>query len=200
MTGARARRIAGRLTAIIGIAAVVACLGCGKEQKPTEAAPAPKTSVPLPDWAPENPSPEFLRAAKVLKPFPLGEMLRGPEGNDASTRAQVAYATRVWSAAYEFFGTLNDDQTERFLSSKDKHILIPVGSLTPKQRAALDAYFEASRQAGKDRLVELYKCGANKDLSNVETGFSARGRSVHISCRVRSGSNYSGFDDTIAGM
>jgi len=176
--------------------------GCGQRtsQKPAETPLAGKTEVPLPEWAPKNPSPEFLRAAKVLNPFPLGEMLRDPRSDDISTRAAVRYATRVWSAGYQFFGTLSDEQVEHFLSAKDKLVVIPVKSLTATQRAALDSHFEASRQAGKDRLVELYKYGAKTDLSSVEAGFSLRGHSVYISCRVRSGDSYSGFDDTIATM
>jgi len=194
-------KLAWRVVGIVGLAAAIALCGCGKKAAQAPETNTPQTSgVPLPEWAPKNPSPEFLRAAKVLKPFPLGEMLRDPRSDDISTRAAVRYATRVWSAGYQFFGTLSDEQVGHFLSAKDKLVVIPVKSLTATQRAALDSYFEASRQAGKDRLVELYKYGADKDLSNVEAGFSTWGRSVHISCRVRSGSNHSGFDDTIAGM
>ncbi len=190
------------LTAVMALSLALAA-GCARRggEQPPEPEPAQTTEVPLPEWAPENPSPEFVRAAKVLKPFPLGEMLRGPKGDDLSTRAVVRYATRVWSAAYEFFGTLSDEQVDHFLSSEDKQIYMPVKSLTTKQRTALDGYFEASRQAGKDRVVDLYKGGAKEDLSNVDAGFKLRGRRVNISCRVRkSDEDYSGFESTIATM
>jgi hypothetical protein len=192
----RAWRVAG----IMGIMAAIACSGCGQAQETTVLESASRGNAPLPDWAPRNPSPEFLRAAKVLKPFPLGDMLRASEEDDLSKRATARYAIGVWSAGYEFFGTLSDRQIERLLSGGDQALLMPVGSMTAAQRAALDGYFEASRQQGKDRLVELYRVGAKEDLSNVDAGFSLRGNVVRISCRVGSGGDYAGFEDSIAGM
>jgi hypothetical protein len=189
------------LTAVITLSLALAA-GCARRgaEQPSEPEPTQTTDVLVPEWAPENPSPEFLRAAKVLKPYPLEELLRGSNA-ETITQAEVELQVRVWPAGYEFFGTLSDEQVERFLSGKDKEILIPVKTLTSKQRAALNRYFEASRQAMKDRIVELYKSGAKEDLSNVDAGFKLRGRRVNISCRVRkSEEDYSGFESTIATM
>jgi hypothetical protein len=64
-------KLAWRVVAIVGIAAALASLGCGKEQRPSVPTTVAKADVPLPEWAPNNPSPEFMRAARVLKPMPM---------------------------------------------------------------------------------------------------------------------------------
>jgi hypothetical protein len=164
---------------------VATATGCGRESKtpdnpPVIANPANGKGAkqpPLPDWAPKGPSPEFLRAAKVLKPLPP-EMLVGAAQGDAALEAMLARYTRSFAAAYEFFGTLSDEQIERFLSTKV--IRLPVRSLTSAQRAALDNWFDAFRQAMEggppelaDFRVILYKAGATEDLSNVDVGIRA---------------------------
>ena len=176
--------------------AVAAMAGCGRQaaEAPESGAETRVTDVPLPEWAPENPSPEFLRAARVLKPLPP-EMLGGAAQGEAALEAMLARYTRSFAAAYEFFGTLSDEQIERFLSTKV--IRLPVRSLTSAQRAALDNWFDVFRQAMEggppelaDYLVVLYKEGAAEDLSNVEVGFNAGedmggGHFVHIHFWVR---------------
>jgi len=155
--------------------------GCGRHkarESPT-AVHMPEPKLPLPEWAPKNPSEEFLRAAKVLKPMPMEPTSAGEE----ATPGLAAISARLrstWPAAYGFFGTLTDGQIERFLSVKK--IRIPTKSLTKAQRTALDRWFEAYRQAMKgaglggllpdDYLVQLYKEGAAEDLSNVDVGFA----------------------------
>jgi uncharacterized protein YcgL (UPF0745 family) len=99
---------------------------------------------------------------------------------------------RAWSerygrtlvAAWEFFGTLTDQQIERFVATKRLRLLAK--DLTPKQRAAMYHYFDVWRetmkgvpvdyqdQFGEDWLVELYRLGAKQDLSNVEITFDVR--------------------------
>jgi hypothetical protein len=156
------------------------------------------TRALLPDWAPKNPSPEFLRAARVLKPLPL-DFMKSPGRTDAENGAKMKGATIMWPAAFEFFGSLSDEQIERFLRTKQvvvppdqpgkpptrmkgSQVLTPVKELTRKQRAALDRYLEAWREAFKgqsipgmpemsDPLLMLYKRGAKRDLSNVAVGF-----------------------------
>jgi hypothetical protein len=188
------------------VVVLLAASGCGRKITAQPVTPAiPKASVPLPEWAPKNPSPEFLRAARVLKPFPLEELLGGAKA-DPSERARWERETRAWPSAWECFGTLSDEQVQRFLSSKpagrsERMILIPFTSLTPKQRAAVNRYFEASRRAMTDRIVDFYKCGAKEDLSNVDAGFQLHSHSVTISFRVRRpDKDYSGFSSTIATM
>ena len=178
--------------------------GSAPSPKPAKSAPDAtatswKTARPsLPDWAPKHPSPEFVRAARVLKPMPL-DIMKSPGRTDAENAARMKGATIMWPAAYEFFGTLSDEQIERFLRTqqvvvppdqpgkpptrmKGSQVLIPVKQLTKKRRAALDHYFDAWREAWKgqsvpgkpelnDCLLMLYKRGAKSDLSNVAAGF-----------------------------
>jgi hypothetical protein len=160
--------------------------GCGHrpQQKPTNPPPAPETAFPLPEWAPKNPSPEFLRAARVLKPWPIEELLTSAQG-DLAREARLKKMRRIWPAAYEFFGTLTDEQTQHFLSTGT--VRIPVKSLSTQQRTALDNWLEAYRKnmAGlgpekDDFLVRLYRDGAKEDLSNVEVGFSTLTGGGHL--------------------
>jgi hypothetical protein len=197
------------------LARVASNAGSGSKAKPATAAPkAPaswKTAPPvIPDWAPKKPSPEFVRAARVLKPWPT-DMARDPGRPEAESAARVAAdTTLLWPAAYELFGSLSDAQIERFLHErpnwrapndstprqvewhiKEGHgrVLMAVKSMTPKQRRAFDNYVEAWRKArdmayrdwpDADYLVRLYKAGARKDLSNVEVGFVRKAHSVGV--------------------
>jgi len=160
----------------IMLAAVCAIGGCGRKPKPTPPI-APKTavSIPLPDWAPKNPSPEFLRAAKVIKPWggPIGERGRGVAAGRPSTEAyspdvpraqdDVApdLAGRAWSekyhrtlvAAWEFFGTLTGEEIDRFVRTKKVRLLAK--DLNPKQRAAMYHYFDVWRETMKGVPVDL---------------------------------------------
>jgi hypothetical protein len=182
------------ITGIVAACGAGACLlpGCGKEEGAGAKAPAlrttpaAKTDIPLPEWAPKNPSPEFLRAARVLKPMPEEMLSRaaetaGPEGQALLTRIH-----RTWTPTWEFFGTLDDSQIERFRTTRE--IRIPIKSLAPEQRDALDRWFESFRTIMKgtgpeleeDYLVSLYKMGGKEDLSNVDVGFVASARAVQI--------------------
>ena len=165
---------------VVTVALGAVSTGCGERTgQPTTTAAQPTQvadTPPLPDWAPENPSPEFLRAARVLKPIPREIVGKYVLGDNASA-ALVGRLLRTYPAAYEFFGTLSDEQIEHFLSAKE--IGIPVRSLTARQRAALDSWFEAWRKAIEgasaefcDYLIFLYKVGAQEDLSNVDVGFA----------------------------
>jgi hypothetical protein len=198
MTGRETMKLLSGVSVIAGIAALVAAAGCGKTQHASEAPPVnTAAAVPLPDWSPVDPSPEFVRAARVLKPLPL-DYMKSPGRTDAENAVRMKGAAIMWPAAYEFFGTLSDSQVERFLQSKPKELVIPIKQLTPEQRAAVDGYFEAYRQAKKgqqtfpehpelsDCLLMLYKRGAKRDLSNVAAGFSTTesGHFVHILFRV----------------
>jgi hypothetical protein len=169
-------KVTWRAVGIIGLAVAIACYGCGKDSKPQTPTPAATINVSLPEWAPKNPSPEFLRAAKVLKPIPP-EIL-GSLGEKAGPAAQAVLARYhgTYPPAWEFFGTLSEQQIEHLRSSGT--VRVPVKSMTPAQRHLLDRYFDAWRKAmagqeqiPPDWLVVLYKEGAKEDLSNVEAGF-----------------------------
>ncbi|NIO75939.1 MAG: hypothetical protein GTN69_08680 [Armatimonadetes bacterium] len=179
--------------------------GCGgrKPQESTADNKRETDGLLLPNWAPENPSPEFLRAAKVLKPIP----------------EEVMPYTPLFPAAYEFFGTLSDEQIADFMKPKQQRtpiktvaergmrdvyketfgaqevgdefvweqnmIYLPVKSLTPAQRAAFENLFVASKEevagtSDDDLLVHLYKLGAEEDLSNVRIGFDTFGHMVRL--------------------
>ncbi|UCC67630.1 MAG: hypothetical protein JSV79_10995, partial [Armatimonadota bacterium] len=137
--------LARRVAVIIGIAVPLTGFGCAKTEQPPEPTPA-RTSVPLPDWAPENPSPEFLRAAKVLKPMPLETLSPGEEAVPGLA-AVSARIRETWPAAYGVFGSLTDEQIERFVLTKE--VRMPIKSLTATQREALDTWFQTYRQAMK---------------------------------------------------
>jgi len=168
---------------VVGVLLLV--VGCGHraphETSPVEAA---KTAdVPLPEWAPPNPSPEFMRAARVIKPWPTEITIAGE--SDLAAKAFNARFRRCLVPAWEFFGSLTDDQIGRFRATRD--LRIQVKDLTDKQRAALYRVFDTWREQmkgvpdrpeawGTDWLVELYKAGAKEDLSNVEIQFVVRAR------------------------
>ncbi len=177
----------GSAMGLLAAVLVAFCMaGCGRKsaQQPPKPA-AQKSAVPLPEWAPKNPSPEFMRAWKALKPAPL-EQLRAFAHGDKAGEAQMMKSLRFWPASYEFFGTLSDEQIEKFRAEKE--LRIRPRDLTERQRAALEVWFAAFREAEKggdpetsDYQIMLYKMGAREDLSNVRVGFVANaGHAVHI--------------------
>jgi hypothetical protein len=183
---------------VVGLLAV----GCGHKTGRTSGDASVDTeSVALPDWAPENPSPEFLRAVKVLKPLPA------KDASDPSSAAAAAADRLIYAATYEFFGTLSDKQIERLLAAKE--LKIPVKSLSEEQRSALGRWFDVWREAMRgvsavhtsgDRLVDLYRFEAEKDLSNVSVGFNVSGHAVNMRFWIRQqdGSEKHGFGNTFA--
>ena len=190
-------KFAWRTFVIIGIVGVIASLGCGKNPKPETAKSTVTSEVPLPSWAPENPSPEFLRAARVFKPIPEEAKSYSP----------------MYLVAWEFFGSLSDEQIAEFQERKQisrpisavdpgvrDYLMKKVGarevngqlvynthnvnveykSFSPQQRKLFDNIVKAWAESGteadqKDLLVLLYKWGAKKDLSNVTIGFNILG-------------------------
>jgi hypothetical protein len=173
--------------------------GCALKAQQTKTA-TPKSAsrqAGLPSWAPENSSPEFLRAAKLLKPIP-------PEAQPYSAE---------YIPCWELFGSLTDKQLAEFMKlkqyiirqqlSKDtldrmearvegnelvfnyRTIQIPMQSLTPRQKELFNKYvavYEGNNQGGKkpDLLVDLYHAGAKQDLSNVMMCFLTNGRLVRV--------------------
>jgi hypothetical protein len=154
----------------------------------------------LPSWAPEHPSLEFLRAAKLLKAIPPEAQPYSPE----------------YVPCWELFGSLTDKQiaelmtpkyashSMRFPSKEDADALVrsgdarvegdhmviavrcvsvPIASFSPRQRQLLDKYaavYTGTNQGpGKhDLLVDLYHAGAEQDLSNVDLFFNGHGHLV----------------------
>jgi len=172
--------------AVVAFCFVMVCVaaGCGRKAEKTPAAKAtPPAGVGLPDWAPKNPSPEFLRAAKVLKPLPAELLQRKGESVGVSDSVLKMY-TKWWAAGYDLFGTLSDRQVARVRSTG--LIRLRFASLTPKQRQAFESFMAAkdSALAGVSGYTEyrvvLYKFGAKQDLSNVDVGFEVEARVVMV--------------------
>ena len=144
----------------------------------------------LPTWAPKNPSPEFLRAAKVLKPLPL-----------ESNRAIGSLGVPVW----ECFGALTDQQMKDFMKIRQekqktdgmtqqtisymkknygaterngyivynkREISVPVKTMYGIQRKACDSIVESCK-------ADLYKLGAAQDLSNVDLNLEFYANGCH---------------------
>ncbi|NIM07271.1 MAG: hypothetical protein GTN69_08685 [Armatimonadetes bacterium] len=196
---------------VVGLLVVFLAIGCSRQvqQEPADRDPEQASRLGLPEWAPENPSLEFLRAAKVLKPLP----------------EEILSYTMLLPACYELFGTLTDEQIADFLQPKQRSISVeaaarnegmrdllekkrgaqvvgdelvykvneislPVESLTPPQRAAFENVLVAweKEHVGtpeEDLLVLLYKQGAKEDLSNVTIHFGVFGHVVSLGYGVR---------------
>jgi hypothetical protein len=175
-----------RLVALTVILSVVflAPTGCAHRSAPPppKAKPTQAVKIPLPDWAPKSPSPEFLRAAKVLKPIPADMMQNAGEAMRVPAAVLKRYE-RWWPAGWEFFGTFGDDQIERV--RKTKFLRMHVRDLTPRQREAFEAFMDAidralAGAARPEYRVSLYKFGARKDLSNVDVGFDTDAHALLI--------------------
>ena len=173
------------------VAALLLVLGCGQraaQEKPTKT-PTETANVPLPEWAPENPSPEFLRAARVLKPILQEDNMTSNMAPGPTAAVQAHIRSILFPAAYEFFGTLSDDQIEALLARRE--LTVPIRSLTDAQRKALEAWFDAYERAyeggppeSRDCRVVLYKLGASEDLANVRVGFGAHDHTVGVCFRI----------------
>jgi len=167
----------GSVHVCLAILLMLAAFGCGRKASPPPARPAvQKPTIPLPAWAPKNPSPEFLRAARVLKPIPPEIPGRFGEQAGPAVQAILARYPGTYTPAWEFFGTLSDDEVTHLKSLGT--VRVSVRKMTKTQRRILDSYFEAwgkamagQQQLPTDWLVELYKEGAKEDLSNVDAGF-----------------------------
>jgi hypothetical protein len=149
--------------------------GCGRHETetPTRVEPSPEPNALLPEWAPEDPSEEFLRAARVLKPTPSEIYLTAADPMERAVQ-EVAWHDHILPRTWEMFGTLADEQVEHFLSAKE--VFVKVTEMTPEQRAALQRLlddFQGLEAGGQDFDLEvrLYKFGAREDLSNVQVGF-----------------------------
>jgi hypothetical protein len=176
--------------------------GCARRVQPATAPQTVAHQDDLPSWAPEHPSPEFLRAAKLLKAVP-------PEAEPYSPD---------YVPCWELFGSLTDQQLTEFTTwryqlrdtrTTSKGLLdlmvrngegrvegdravfgmrwvsVPVKSFSPRQRQLLGKYAAVytgyDREPGKhDLLVELYRGGADQDLSNVDLFFCTSGHLVNL--------------------
>lgn len=167
------------LTVAVIVGVLFMCGGCGNKQNSTDT-----SGALLPAWAPENPSPEFVRAAKILKPMPVEPV------SNVQDQALDAKLKQVWVPAWEFFGTLSDEEISRLQTSKE--IDLRYDAMRQDQRDALNRYLEVWRETMKnlpqgegfeggwqpDLMVELYKYGAREDLSNVLCKFKIRGNNI----------------------
>jgi len=142
----------------------------------------------LPSWAPKNPSPEFVRAARVLKPLPpvnhaVGLLdipiwesfgaLTDQQLNDFMKIQQVRLKTGIMpqQAISKMKKDYGATEERGYIVYDTRRISIPVKAMSAVQRRAFDKVAEASRS-------ELMKLGANQDMSNVSLDFDANGGHV----------------------
>jgi hypothetical protein len=166
--------------------------GCSTQSRPPDTAAEPPrpehgeaAGLPhLPDWAPEEPSPELVRAAKVLRPLPSDAHVAVE--NAAEHAAQIALIRdHFYPRTWELFGSLSDAQIEELVLYRE--VSVPVAEMTGRQmtvfRRLLDDWRDLTIQGQQcDLEVMLYKAGAREDLSNVAVGFvtSRREEATHM--------------------
>jgi hypothetical protein len=142
-------------------------------------------AVALPEWAPEEPSEEFLRAVEVLGSLPSEELRAAAAANPEMEAFVTALLEVLWPRAFELFGSLTDQQVEKFLAQREIRLYIP--SLPASQKTALDNWIEAAGEVAalapgvalpadgvppQERFLALLREeGAAEDLSNVDVGF-----------------------------
>jgi len=174
--------------------------GCAPKAQQTTRPKNVSRQDQIPSWAPEHPSPEFLRAAKLLKAIP-------PEAQPYSAE---------YVPCWELFGSLTDKQLAELMTWKyefrstrqiseellgilvrngqsrvegdrvviaHRFVSVPIKSFSRRQRQLLDKYIAVyagyNQPAGKhDLLVDLYHAGAKQDLSNVDLYFNGHGHLV----------------------
>jgi RNA polymerase sigma factor (sigma-70 family) len=143
-----------------------------------------------PSWPPKNPSPEFAKAAKLLKPMPPELLERLQRMSPPAMAGVMKRYSDTFPAAYEFFGSLPDERLDRFVSTGE--VRMPVMELDLPQRAALEKWFDAFRKAMRggppelqDYKLMLSRMGAAQDLSNVDVGFTSPKHNVHIQFWVK---------------
>jgi peroxiredoxin len=149
------------------LAVALAFCGCGRSAKPE--APESPPSVALPEWAPEEPSAEFLRAAASARPIPTEGLLE--LGMDEAAVERIL--TRVWPACYEFLGSMSDQQIETLTAREE--LRMPYSSLAPAQKAAFERWMEAAGSTHppgqQDYRAFLANQGVKEDFSNLDVGF-----------------------------
>jgi len=143
-----------------------------------------------PSLSPKKPSPEFAKAAKLLKPIPPELLERYVRMGPPAMAGVMKRYSDTFPAAYEFFGSLPDERLDRFVSTGE--VRMPVTELDPPRRAALEKWFDAFRKAMRggppelqDYKLILSRMGAAQDLSNVDVGFTSPKHNVHIQFWVK---------------
>jgi hypothetical protein len=137
---------------------VTSIMLCGYSVQSATTAPKPnvgKTSdLVLPSWTPKHPSPEFLRAAKIIRPVP-DEILQQfakelAPGNKTLPAAMQRYAA-TFPAAYEFIGSLSDTQLAMFM--KPRQLVMQIPKKISKEEAA-KAFAAQQKWMPDARLVD----------------------------------------------
>jgi hypothetical protein len=120
----------------------------------------------------------------VLKPLPPEWVEKAAQRKAVPPAFMMSVLSKMSLPAYEFFGTLTDEQIQRFLDTG--LIRLPMDSLSPRQREAWDRFIAGRDEATEgDTRVWLFKLGAKEDLSNVDVGFTRDGQAVSIAWWVR---------------
>jgi hypothetical protein len=175
---------------------LVAVGGAGVAMAAEEAAPSekPPEATVMPEWAPDDPSDEFLIGLRALAAVPGEQVLKPAEGNAELTAFLTQMMEEVWPPAFEFFGALTEEQRATFFAKNE--VRMEMSSVPEAPRATLDRWF-----AAMDRMLAatpegvwpeedgppeggylelLRDDGAADDFSNVEVGFGARSGMVGL--------------------
>jgi hypothetical protein len=154
---------------IILILILCVCAGCNNHSTQSATNTKLPAGVVLPAWAPANPSPQFIRAATTLKPIP--DDAQGPNPD----QALHAKLDQVRIPAWEFFGTLSDQEVSNLKANKE--LKLPFGTMNSEQQAAFNHFLDVWQNIMKDwpsnvglkrdLRIALAGKGAKQDLSNV---------------------------------
>jgi len=137
--------------------AVLVFAGCAREN--------------LPVWAPQKPSPEFRRAAKMLKEPP------STTSEDAVEKAFESGRSQYLPPAWELFGTLEDRQIAELKQKRE--LLLAYKKMSGKQRNMLERLLFGWETADKELRRKVQRIKPAPNFSNVELVFA-----VHSGERV----------------
>jgi hypothetical protein len=165
-----------------------------EEQAAEEQTAEESCAAALPEWAPEEPSKEFLRAVEVLGFLPSEELRAAGAANPEVGAFVTAMLEVLWPRAFELFGSLTGEEVEEFGAHREVRIYVP--SLLPSQKTALDNWIEAASEVAalapgagppgeglppEQRFLALLREeGAEEDLSNVDVGFGIQAGAVGV--------------------
>ena len=97
---------------VLALAVLVGVGGLGVAMAADEAAPSekPPEATVMPEWAPDDPSDEFLLGLRALAVLPSEQVLGAAEGNDELIAFLKQMMETVWPPAFELFGSLTEEE------------------------------------------------------------------------------------------
>jgi hypothetical protein len=150
---------------------------------------APEATV-LPEWAPADPSDEFLRGLRALLVVPTEQVLAPAGDNEELATYLKKMMNTLWPPAFELFGSLSEEEMATFFAEEE--LRLPVPSLPAEQQTVLDRWLAAAdtviarAPVGSDvppkggYMALMKEEGAEEDLSNVDVGFGSKNGMVGV--------------------